>query len=270
MPRCFWVVDLKASEYGFDLNLPPLVSSEAAQKLAKPAYKGCVIEGNVESRFIYATLLPAEMLPFGFLRLQPVVLPAIIKWGDYRLRDADQVRQEGFVHVADWLDKVQKEWVKRGGAKAKKTTAIRYLDYRKKLTGQDPKTRFRVIYAMSGTHVCACVVDGKATDKAVGSGLQHQGFVSDYTTYCLDAPSRQEADYIVAVMNAPVVDVAIKSSQAKGLWGARHVCKKVLDLPIPTFDPDKKEHVRLAEIGEACAKRVKKWGDSGGPGKTTK
>jgi hypothetical protein len=96
--------------------------------------------------------------------------------------------------------------------------------------------------------------------------LVPQAFASDYTTYYLDAETRQEGDYIVAVLNAPVVDAAIKSSQAKGLWGARHVCKKVLDLPIPRFDAAKKEHVRLAQIGEACAKRVKKWGDSGGPG----
>jgi hypothetical protein len=165
------------------------------------------------------------------------------------------------------LDKVQKEWQKRGGAKARKTTAIQYLNYRRKLTRQDTKTRFRVIYATSGTHVCACVLDSKTVDKSVESALRPQGFASDYTTYYLDATSREEADYIVAILNAPCVDAAIKSSQAKGLWGARHVCKKVLDLPIPKFDPDKKEHVRLADIGEACAKRVRRWVDSGGPGK---
>jgi hypothetical protein len=265
-PRCFWIVDLKASQYGFDATVPPLISAQTAQDLAKPAYKGCVIEGNVESQFIYATLLPAEMLPFGFQRLQPVVLPVIVKWGDYRLRDADWARQEGFVRLADWLVKVQNEWQKRGGAKAKKTTAIQYLDYRRKLRRQDPKSRFRVIYATSGTHVCACVVENKEVGKAAESGLQPQGFASDYTTYYLDAESRREADYVVAVLNAPVVDLAIKSSQAKGLWGARHVCKKVLDLPIPKFDPAKKKHVRLAEIGEACAKRVRQWIASGGPG----
>lgn len=268
VPRAFWLVDLKASEYGFDANVPPLVSALTAQDLAKPAYKGCVIEGNVESRFIYATLMPADMLPFGFLRLQPIVLPIVIKWDNYRLRDADQARQEGFVHLADWLDKVQKEWLKRGGAKTKQTTAIQWLDYRRKLTGQDPKVRFRAIYATSGTHVCACVLDDRTVGKSVHAGLKPQGFALDCTTYSLDATSREEADYVVAVMNAPYLDTAIKSSQARGLWGARHVHKKVLDLPIPRFNPAKREHVRLAEIGEACAKRAKKWGDSGGPGNT--
>ena len=269
VPRAFWLVDLKASDYGFDADVPPLISSEGAQKQAKPAYKGCVIEGNVESQFIYATLLPADMLPFGFQRLQPVVLPVVIKWGDYRLRDADWARQEGFVHLADWLEKVQKEWLKHGGAKAKKISAIKWLDYRKKLTCQDPKVRFRVLYATSGTYVCACAVDSKKMKKDFLSGLEAQGFVADTKTYYFNADSYENACYLVSILNAPAVDRAIKPTQSRGLWGARDVHKKVLDLPIPNFDAEKKEHVRLAEIGAACAKRVKKWIASGGPGKVT-
>ena len=266
VPRAFWLVDLKASQYGFDANVPPLISAQTALKLAKPAYKGCVIEGNMESQFIYATLLPADMLPFGFQRLQPVVLPVIVKFGDYRLRDADWARQEGFVHLADWLDKVQREWRKRGGTKTKKTTAIQWLDYRKKLTCQDPKVRFRVLYGTSGTHVCACVVDTREMKKNFPSGLEARGFVADTKTYYFNAESWEHACYLVSVLNAQALDRAIKPTQSRGLWGARDVHTKVLDLPIPKFDPDKKVHVRLAEIGEACAKRVKKWGDSGGPG----
>ena len=268
VPRAFWVVDLKTSEYGFDADVPPLISAQTAQDLAKPAYEGCVIEGNVESRFIYGTLLSANMLPFGCTRLQPVVLPLIVnRWGDYRLRDADAARQEGFVHLADWLDKVQAEWRKRGGAKARKTTAMQWLDYRKKLTCQDPKARFKVAYGTSGTHVCACVIDSKAIQKSAQAGLKPQGFVCDYKTYFCNLSEEQEAHYVATVLNAPVVNLALKPAQSKGLWGARDVCKKVLDLPIPKFDEKDTQHVRLAELGEACAKRVKKWVDSGGPGK---
>jgi len=268
VPRSFWLVDLKTSEYGFNANVPPLISAQTALDLAKPAYRACVIEGNVESQFIYATLLPADMLPFGFQRLQPVVLPVIIKWGDYRLRDADQARQEGFVNLADWLDKVQAEWRKRGGAKAKKISAIEWLDYRKKLTGQDPKVRFKTVYATSGTHVCASVVDAKAIAKFGPAGLDLHGFVADTKTYHFDADSPEHAYYLASIINAPCVDRAIKPTQSRGLWGARDVHTKVLNLPVPTFDSSRKQHARLAEIGEACAKRTRKWVDSGGPGKT--
>jgi hypothetical protein len=81
-------------------------------------------------------------------------------------------------------------------------------------------------------------------------------------------PHQEEADYLVSVLNAPVVNQRIKAAQARGLWGARHVHKKVLDLPIPRFDPGSKDHMALAEIGESCTQRVRKWIASGGPGTT--
>ena len=43
--------------------------------------------------------------------------------------------------------------------------------------------------------------------------------------------------------------------------------KKVLELPIPQFDASNATHLQLAEIGQACANKVKQWFDSGGPGK---
>jgi hypothetical protein len=267
-PRCFWFVDLKPSGIGYDRNLPPLVSSERAQKEAKKAYKGCVIEGAVESAFLYATLLPVDMVPFGVLRLRSVVLPALTKEDRFELLRSDEARRQGYVHLAKWLELVEAEWNRRRSNKLKDTDSIAWLDYRKKLTQQNPNAPFRAVYATSGTHVCACVVNLGDVVKSGQGDLTGQGFITDYTTYSLDTSREGEAGFITAILNAPFVDKVIKAGQARGLWGARHVCKKVLDLPIPKFDPDSKSHLRLAEIGEACAGRVEGWIASGGPGTT--
>jgi hypothetical protein len=92
--------------------------------------------------------------------------------------------------------------------------------------------------------------------------------VVDHTVYCLEPANAGEASYLLSVLNAPIVDARIKDAQARGLWGARHVHKKVLDLPIPRFDPESPQHTELAEIGETCARRVQEWIDSGGSGTT--
>ena len=55
--------------------------------------------------------------------------------------------------------------------------------------------------------------------------------------------------------------------QARGLWGARHIHKKVLELPIPKFDPEDPNHTRLAEIGEVCHEKVNQWIENKGMGK---
>jgi hypothetical protein len=90
----------------------------------------------------------------------------------------------------------------------------------------------------------------------------------DYVTYSLETQDEDEAYYLAAILNAPVTDRLIKPAQARGLWGPRHIRKKVLDLPIFQFDPSKPEHQRLAELGKVCSQRVAAWLAAGGPGKT--
>jgi hypothetical protein len=268
VPRCFWFVDLNASDLGFNAEQPPLISSERARREAKQAYQGCVIQGTVESRFVYATVLPVDMLPFGILRFRQVILPGVVEGGRIRLLRADNARGAGYVHLARWLDSVEAQWVKRRSKKLKDIDAIAWLDYRRKLTLQHPDASQWVLYAKSGTHVCACSVDKSAVVGVGDTPLKPAGFVVDHTVYSLELVAAGESDYVAAVLNAPVVDTCIKSAQARGLWGARDVHKKVLDLPIPKFDPESPSHRRLVEIGRACTDRVETWIASGGPGAT--
>jgi len=143
MPRCFWQVELQPSELGFDEATPPLISSERSQAEAKPAYRGCVIQGPVERQFLYATLLPVDMMPFGYLRLRPVVLPLLIKDGAFVLQDVDRARRAGYLHLAEWLEKVETEWRARRGEHVR-LSAIQWLDYRRKLTVQRPLAQWDV------------------------------------------------------------------------------------------------------------------------------
>jgi hypothetical protein len=71
---------------------------------------------------------------------------------------------------------------------------------------------------------------------------------------------------LAAVLNAPVIDQLIKPMQSRGLWGPRDIHKKVLELPIPKFNPENASHCRLAELGEACSAKVKGWLAGGGAG----
>jgi hypothetical protein len=163
---------------------------------------------------------------------------------------------------------VEAEWAKRRSGKLKDIDAIAWLDYRRKLTKQHAEAEFRVVYATSGTHVCACSVSLESALAPGSRNLGAQGLIVDYTTYSLETPRAEESRFLTSVLNAPVVDAAIKAGQAGGLWGARHVCKKVLDLPIPKFDAGAKDHMLLVEMGERCADRVERWIASGGPGTT--
>jgi len=159
VPRSFWFVDLKIMpSLGFDPELPPLESSERARREAKNAYKDLVLRGKVENKYFYATLLSTDLLPFGHLGYRLVVLPIEQLENKYKLLNAEDAKKRQYIHLAQWLEKVQEEWEKRRVTKAKGISAIEWLDYRKKLTSQNPQTKFRILYNTSGTFLCACVV----------------------------------------------------------------------------------------------------------------
>jgi hypothetical protein len=42
----------------------------------------------------------------------------------------------------------------------------------------------------------------------------------------------------------------------RGLFGPRHIHKRVLDIPLPQFTPEINAHVELATLGERLAERA--------------
>jgi hypothetical protein len=45
--------------------------------------------------------------------------------------------------------------------------------------------------------------------------------------------------------------------QARGLFGPRHVHKKVLELPFPKFEKNNQLHIELADLAEKCTEKVR-------------
>jgi len=268
VPRALWFVEVKASPLGFNPSLPPLETAERAKRQAKEPYRGLVLKGNVESGFLYATLLSTDMLPFGHFDYRIVVLPIEPSGDDYRLITAQQAHKRGFFHLAKWLEKAQEEWEERRGAKAERMDVLQWLDYYGKLTSQNPQAKYRVLYPTSATYLCACVVENEPIEFDIGEQkVQANGLLADYVTYHLETNTKDEAYYLAATLNAPFIDRLIKPMQARGLWGPRHICKKVLELPIPQFDPSEEAHLKLAELGQVCTQKVTDWLGAGGPGK---
>jgi hypothetical protein len=44
--------------------------------------------------------------------------------------------------------------------------------------------------------------------------------------------------------------------QSRGLWGPRHICKKVLEIPIPQYNSSDENHETLSQLGEQCTRKV--------------
>jgi len=259
VPRNFWFVEFRADpKFGIDPKVPYVRTDPRAEAEAKQPYKGTLFEGPMEVEFLYATLLSTDLLPFGHFDFRPVVLPLLEDAHGYRLIDAHQARREGSLKLAEWLERAEETWEKARKQKAKKGAVLDWLNYRKKLTDQDPKAKYVVLYPKSATFLCAAAVRSRAVAHLVGTQeIVLRRLVADHVTYSFETADSKEARYLAAVLNSPSVDDLIKPMQARGLWGPRDIHKKVWELPIPQFKEGNRKHVYLAELAEACESKVK-------------
>ena len=234
------------------------------------------LEGQASAPYIYATLLSKHLLPFGYQNLNMVALPA-------RQNDAgklemleDVLQFAATAHIRDfntWFDKMNKLWDERKKSTTTETLA-EWFNYRNKLTSQNVKDRFRVIYGGSGTNIACCVLDLDYEELRIYRRRVQQ-FVVDTTCYYLSTETEAEAHYLCAILNSQPVDEQIKAHQPEGLWGARHIHRTPFEAcAIPIFEADNPDHLELARLSIAAHEKIEEMKGmeenqllNGGPGR---
>jgi len=258
-PRALWFVEIKSRPtFGFDPSLPYVQTAERAQKEAKTAYKGLRLEGNIERDFLYATLLSTDIVPFGHLDFRLVVLPLLPSGKHFKILSSNEAREQGFLNLANWLDKAQSEWEERRREKAERMNIYQRLDYVRGITGQNRLAKYKVLYPASATYLCSCVVKDKPISfEVVGQTIEMQSFVPDIGAYFYETDNEKEGCYLVAAFNSSIIDELLKPMQSRGLWGPRSIHKKVLEIPIPKYNSSDENHQALSQLGEQCTQKVR-------------
>lgn len=237
-------------------GIAAIMTDPELDKDAKPPWKGIQLRGTVGNIYIYATLLSKHLLPFGYQKLNMVVLPArVTAEGKLEMRNEalDFARDLRVQDWGYWFEQVVVAWEKR---KKTNMTVQERFNYHGTLTNQLVKDRFRILYNSSGTHLASCVMNLEADDLRV-YGWKTQGFVADITTYHSSAQTLNEAHYLCALLNSPVVNERIKAHQPEGLWGARHIQRTPFEAcAIPLFDDGNPDHLELARLSQAAHAKI--------------
>ncbi len=215
--------------------------------LAKKPYDDISLSGQVESQFIYSTVLGRHILPFAIDAPATVVLPVDSSNHKLTVMKSDKLNSEGYREFGKWMSEAEKLWTTKRGDKAAKQTLYERLDYQGELTNQSLVQRFLVLYNAEGTNVAASLFDRHEHSLPL---------IVEHTVYWAAFASRQEADYLCAILNSQTVNLAIKPFQAVGLLGERHIQKKLLELPLPTFNHENETHVTIAVRGAEARKSV--------------
>jgi len=258
-PRCFYFIDFDVHPLlGIDTNKPSIKTSEEVKE--KEPWKGIRLRGNVESDFINGTLLGGDLVSFGYVKLRPIVLPIEQTSVGYRLLDIDELRRRGYVHMARWLENVQKLWDEKSTEKAKKSfpRVIDSINYQGLLALQNPRKRYSVIYNSSGTNLVSCVIDKKMLPnfQLAKTVIKPKNFVADKKTHLYETDNELEAHYLCAILNSNLVNEMIKPLQTRGLFGERDIGRRPFMLPIPKFNKNDKLHLKLAELSKQCHVKI--------------
>ena len=259
VPRNLWFVDFKPmpSLGAFNVSKPRVKTAYEAKRVAKRQWKGFELEGNVESDYLFATLLGKDLFPFGFVKYRPVALPIEErgKGGGYRILSPQEIRLRGTNYMAVWLEKAQEVWEKGRTQKSIENypRVIDRLDYHALLQNQN-KQRYVVVYNARGADSLAYVVDRKKLPKWIvqKSVITPNNFVADYTLFHFETNSRKEAHYVCALLNSNVIHQAVKGFQPSGLYGKRDIGRRPLRLAIPKFNGKDSNHLALVALSEKC------------------
>ncbi len=97
-----------------------------------------VIKGEVENKFIFATLTGKCVLPFK-VNFLPIVLPITKGELSFQISKVRDLRNNGDFKMAEWLDAVEVEWKKNATKTSLKSypNPVDYVNYHNKLTRND-------------------------------------------------------------------------------------------------------------------------------------
>jgi hypothetical protein len=233
-------------------NSPAVITDPEADREAKQPWKGVVLRGAVEDDYIYATLLSKHLVPFGYEKLHLVALPARLNAeGQLKMLTGEgEFLERGHFRSWDWFQGAEKQWNRLKKDSTKQTLA-EWANYQNKLTSQQIGKGIRIVYNASGTHLSAAIVDTEQNLTVYDRPVK--GFVVDHKLYCYDTVSSpEEAHYLTALLNAPVLDTAIKAYQTRGIYkGERDIHRTPFEAcTIPPFNATNPDYLELARLSQ--------------------
>lgn len=229
-PRVAFVIERQeASSLGLPSGMVAVRSSRSVQE-KKPWKELPSITGVIESEFVRPFYTGDNIFPYR--AGEPLL--AVIPCGKTGLLQPSQIEMQPGLH--QWWGKAEELWMTNRSSE--RLTLTEQLDYQAKLSKQFPVPALRVVYNRAGMHLAAAKLNDRRA--LIASGL-----------YWAAVRSIDEADYLCAVINAPVTTELVRPFMSYGK-DERDIHKHIWEVPIPLFDPENAVHRRLAELGRSA------------------
>jgi hypothetical protein len=256
VPRCFYFIDIDQElPKDFNERTINIKTSEAIEADAKKPWKGLKFTGKIESKFIFRTALAKSILPFTFYKPDLVALPILIEKDNegkkiIKLQSAKELMQEGYLNASKWFTNVENTWQIHRTEKNQIISSENYLNWQNKLIEQNVNDRYIVLYNGRGSDSSSNVVDRNNLDLEI---------LIDHALYFITINNIKEAYYLSAFLNSNQLNLLMKNFQSTGLFGARNIHRKILDIHFPRFDENNETHHKLAQLSEQAHEKAKQY-----------
>ncbi len=247
VPRTFYFVELnQGAPPDYNDRIINVKTAEDVLPDAKMPWKSFTFADRIESRFLFRTALSKSILPFALNEPNLVVLPMTVELDNFgnkqiKLHSAEDLLNEGFLNASRWFNKTEKLWNDNKTEKSKEMSANNRLNFQYGVTEQNFNDLYLVLYNSSAKDANATIVKREDVDFE---------FIVESKAYVFFTSNLNEAYYLTAILNSTAPNEMMKDFQSRGLFGARDIHKKILDIYYPRFDAKDATHLKLAEQSE--------------------
>jgi methylase of polypeptide subunit release factors len=254
VPRSFYFVELTQDVPDFDDRILYIKTADAIKPDAKMPWKELGdFHTKIESKFLFRTAIGKSILPYTLFKPDLVILPVTVEINEnknkiLKLREASDLQRDGYLNASRWFANAENVWNVHKTEKSKEMSSYGRLDFQRGLTDQNLNIPYMVLYNGRGTDACAAVVIRKELDLEI---------LIDHAIYWIGFNNLNEAYYVCSILNSAAPNEMMKDFQSSGLFGARNVHKKILDVIFPKFNEMSKVHQQLSQLSEQAHEKVK-------------
>lgn len=255
VPRTFYFIE---ADKNFEINAnkdnrePKVKTLNSIKADAKKPWNEISFKGHMHSECIFYTAISRSILPFILFNPDFVTLPILIENNKNKkqinIYTPDELLKLGYIKSYKWFKDCENIWDINKTEKSKNMSANDRINFQKGLTSQNLNAPYLVLYNASAKDANATIVKREDYDLE---------FIVESKTYALYTDNLNEAYYLTSILNSTLPNAMMKDFQSKGLFGARDVHKKILDIYFPQYDEANKIHLQLALLGEEAHRKTK-------------
>jgi len=248
-PRNFYFVETQTdlADVAKQKQINISTDSEICKESKKP-WDQFSFSDRIETDFLFQTSIARNIVPYHIINPSLVFLPIKVQNERIHILARSEIRSLGYLNSYKWFKRNQELWLKNCTEKNRSIDSIAYLNWQNKLVDQILNTKYLVLYNASGSNANAGVLNR--------DDLQFE-FIIESATYAYKTNDKYEAYYIASILNSTYPNELIKHFQPRGLFGARSVHKKILDVPFPKYNADDNIHKEISFLGYNAGKKVK-------------